>query len=332
VSEPRVFHSQPTGATASYDHSPREPRRSSAVGYSVQGDGPAVVLLHSSMSHKGQWDALAEQLSRGHRVIAVDLFGYGDTPFPLLIHDFGLADEARLVEWVLQETLQADEPFHLIGHSYGGAVALHLAHSLPQRVKSLALFEPTAFHLLARKDATMTDVQALTEVQVMARSVNRGLANGNLLPAAARFIDYWSGSGAFARLSKEKRHALAQQLRKVSLDFLAVCSEPLTLADCRSITIPVCLIAGLLSPLSAQAVTAALAKNLPDNQLHWVNAGHMAPITEADKVNPIFSGFIQQVGMAGFSFAQARSRRAARSAPCPELVYPPPSQTTTVAA
>jgi pimeloyl-ACP methyl ester carboxylesterase len=74
-------------------------------------------------------------LSRSHKVIAIDLFGYGDTPFPLLIHDFGLRDEARLVQWVLAETLEADETFHLIGHSYGGAVALHTWRIAPQRLK-----------------------------------------------------------------------------------------------------------------------------------------------------------------------------------------------------
>lgn len=280
----------------------RGPRNLSHVGYSVEGQGPAIVLLHSSMSHKGQWRDLVQDMSVSHRVIAVDLFGYGETPFPALIQGFGLRDEAHLVEWVLEGLLQPGESFHLVGHSYGGAVALRLAYGAPKRVRSLTLLEPVAFHLLARKDAALNDVQALAEVQAVARAVNRGLANNNPLPAAARFVDYWSGRGAFERLPKEKQQALAAQLRKVGLDFLAACSEPLSLDDYRAISLPTCLIAGLFSPHSTLSVTAALAKHLPDAQLHWVNGGHMTPIQQPDKINPIIAGFIHQVDAFGVSF------------------------------
>jgi hypothetical protein len=92
----------------------------------------------------------------------------------------------------------------------------------------------------------------------------------------------------------------------------------------------VCLIAGLLSPLSAQAVTAALAKNLPDNQLHWVNGGHMAPVAEPDKVNPIFSDFIQQVEMLVPSFGAASGWHAP-TASCAGLGSPLRSHATIAA-
>ena len=50
---------------------------------------------------------------------------------------------------MLARELRPGEKFHLIGHSYGGMVALQLAaQAQPQRVRSLSLFEPIAFHLL----------------------------------------------------------------------------------------------------------------------------------------------------------------------------------------
>ncbi|MGH8773378.1 MAG: alpha/beta fold hydrolase, partial [Burkholderiales bacterium] len=51
-----------------------------ATGYRVTGAGVPVVLLHSSMSHKGQWSALAHNLASSHQAIALDLIGHGGAP------------------------------------------------------------------------------------------------------------------------------------------------------------------------------------------------------------------------------------------------------------
>jgi pimeloyl-ACP methyl ester carboxylesterase len=56
--------------------------------------------------------------------------------------NYRLADEARHVESVLANALLPCETFHLVGHSYGGVVALSLAQRAPQRLDSLTLYEP----------------------------------------------------------------------------------------------------------------------------------------------------------------------------------------------
>src|SRR5262245_40305747 len=104
-----------------------------------------VVLLHSSGASGAQWRTLAEQLGERYHVVAPDLYGYGaSAPWPG--HGpFSLAHEAEIVHALLD---RLGERVHLVGHSYGGAVALHVARLHSERLRSLALIEPVAFHLL----------------------------------------------------------------------------------------------------------------------------------------------------------------------------------------
>ena len=114
------------------------------VGLRIEGSGPAVVLLHSSMSSKSQWRELIESLRDRYRLIAIDLLGYGESPMPG--DGYSLADEVSLVESVLARELRPHEQFHLIGHSYGGVVALQLAaQSQSQRLRSLTCSSPSPF-------------------------------------------------------------------------------------------------------------------------------------------------------------------------------------------
>jgi pimeloyl-ACP methyl ester carboxylesterase len=88
------------------------------------GTGQGLVCVHSSASSSGQWRALMDRLSDGFRVIAVDLYGYGKSPaWPEGCRMY-LDDEISLLEPAFRS---AGDPFHLVGHSYGGAIALKAA-------------------------------------------------------------------------------------------------------------------------------------------------------------------------------------------------------------
>ncbi len=139
---------------------------------------------------------------------------------PCLAMTYSLRDEVRLVESVLARELQPGEQFHLIGHSYGGIVALQLAaQERPQRVRSLSLFEPIAFHLLPAGDPDLAELEAVR--REIADRLNAGDAHG----AASCFVDCWSGAGAFAQLREERQSVLAAQVPKVLLEYRAVAEE-----------------------------------------------------------------------------------------------------------
>ncbi|MFH9404161.1 alpha/beta fold hydrolase [Streptomyces sp. NPDC017638] len=101
------------------------------------GPGPAVVLLHGPAGHVGEWDALAERLSRRHRVVVVDQRGHGASerrPDDVSRAAF-VADVVAVAE-----RLGPDRPV-LVGQSLGGHTALLTAAARPALVRGLVLVE-----------------------------------------------------------------------------------------------------------------------------------------------------------------------------------------------
>jgi pimeloyl-ACP methyl ester carboxylesterase len=247
---------------------------------------PAVVLLHSSMSSKSQWLTLKEQLGEDFHFLPVDLLGYGASPFPAdadgdYVHT--LAHEVDAVIAALASRLEPGESFHLVGHSFGGACALHMARRMPQRVLSLTLFEPVAFHLLPAQDAARMEIV----------SVVAGIAASASDRDATRiFIDYWNRAGAFDDAPQAAQDKMIAMIAKVRLDFQALLGEPATLADLSGLTMPALVMAGQRSPASTRLLAGQLAAALPNATAMQTRGGHMGPITHADAVNPAIAAFL----------------------------------------
>jgi pimeloyl-ACP methyl ester carboxylesterase/quercetin dioxygenase-like cupin family protein len=239
------------------------------------------------MSSKSQWRELIESSSDRYRLIAIDLLGYGGSAMPG--EGYSLRDEVSLVESVLAEELPSGEPFHLIGHSYGGMVALEIAAESPSRVRSLSLFEPIAFHLLPGGDPDLAVVEATW------REIEDRWNAGDAIGGARCFVDYWSGPGSFAQLRETRQWALAALVPKILLELQAVAEGARNAAAYRGIEAPVCLVSGLWSPEPAQRLMSMFAGMLPHASCFEVAAGHMAPITHPALVNPIFERFIRTV-------------------------------------
>jgi len=259
------------------------------IGFHIEGRGRPVVLLHSSMGSKGQWRALVERMRRSHRLIAIDLHGYGTSPMPRRGEPFTLQHEVRLIESVLSVALLPGETFHLVGHSYGAAVALQLARWRPLRLQSLALYEPVAIHLLPPQHPGRLELEAVRD------ELQRCADAGDALTGARGFIDYWSGAGAFAQLPRPVQNQLAQLVPKTLLDFAAIAREQSTPESYRHITVPVCLFAGTSGPRPPRDVLDVLAQALPHVRRHKVEAGHMAPVTHSWLVNPVLECFIRGI-------------------------------------
>ena len=111
----------------------------------------SVVALHCSLGSGRQWAKLAEELGRNYRFITPDISGYGTNTCALEL-PLTLAEEVRCLSGHLND---ATGPIHLIGHSYGGAIAFKIATASPfaHRMRSLTLIEPVLPTLLRESEA-----------------------------------------------------------------------------------------------------------------------------------------------------------------------------------
>jgi pimeloyl-ACP methyl ester carboxylesterase len=258
------------------------------VAYLDQGRGAPVLLLHSSGSSSGQWRSLIARLSPKYRVIAPDLTGYGATSHWPGRSVFRLREEAAIAHALLD---RLDHPAHLVGHSYGGAVALKAALANANRLASLTLVEPAAFHLL--RDGDGSDAAALHEIVTVADGISHALARGDYAQGFGQFVDYWAGAGSWAAMPAEKREALTPCLSKVALDFHAIFAERTGLGDLCALGVPTLLVQGACTRTPTQRICQLMAKALPQATLEIVaGAGHMLPVTHRDAANELIAAHL----------------------------------------
>ena len=258
----------------------------SRPGYFVTGAGAPVVMLHSSLGSKSQWTVLAERLSRRFRVIALDLCGYGDNKAITAGASFTLDDEVRLITARLDQLVERHVRVHVVGHSYGGLAALRFAQRMRGRAASLTLYDPVVFRALDNEEP------ALVAVRKLADQVAALVAAGQRHDAARAFVDFWGGEGSFAALPPPAQDGIARRVDKVPLDFQAAMGWPLNPIELRTIAVPTLLLAGNRSPVVVQRIATRLTQMLSNCRVGWFDAGHMAPITDAHRINPWIEAFL----------------------------------------
>jgi pimeloyl-ACP methyl ester carboxylesterase len=215
--------------------------------------------VHSSGFNARQWRRLAESL-HGYRVLSPNLLGY-DTPWTGPFHF--RQDVEHLAS-------QLDEPAHVVGHSYGGFLALQLALARPELVKSIAVYEPVAFALLS--DAERADVD------------NVSGPTDDIEGWLARFVDWWNGPGAWAALAEPTKATFRAVGWKVSQEVASLASDKAS--NYASITSPTLLLAGEQTRPVERLVVEKLARTLPNARLQlFPGLGHMGPIVAPDLIN-----------------------------------------------
>jgi pimeloyl-ACP methyl ester carboxylesterase len=263
----------------------------------VRGAGKPVIALHGSASSGAQWRSLVGYLEGRFCVVTPDLPGYGGSAH---LPVGGLAGDARAVGALID---RIGGPVHLVGHSYGGAVALKLASLRSEAVGSLTVIEPAAFHLL--KAGGEGDRQLHREVMAIGAAMDLAAGPARRVAAMRLFVDYWNGAGAWARTSAGLRDFLLGCHDRVRADFRAIAGEAGGPAELAGIACPALAVMGLESPAPSMRVTEIVARALPRASLRMVpEAGHMVPLTDPHVIDPMIGDHL---------VAADRAARSARS-------------------
>lgn len=248
------------------------------IAYLEQGKGPAVIIAHcSSASHK-EWLPLIEELAPDWRVLAPDFIGYGQSDaWPENKVFTGQADLAVLLELAKK----TKRPIHLVGHSYGAALALEAARELGPKVQSLILVEPVSFKLLRSEHRP-----EWAEVERLGVAVLSAVSSGNEREAAAAFMRYWLGRLRWWLSPEKFKVAITTTIRKVALEFMIAIEAGTRLSDYASVTTPTLLIVGGKTRTPARAVVDMLSTTLPNATVTVLKgAGHMSPFTHPSELN-----------------------------------------------
>jgi pimeloyl-ACP methyl ester carboxylesterase len=276
----------------------------STLFYHLTGAGPPVLLLHSSACRGGFWQGLIEHLGEGFSFYTPDLAGYGRSRGEPLRGKTTLRDEAEFIAPLLWHDTRR---FHLIGHSFGGAVALAAALAWPDRVGSLTLYEPTTFSLLRGGSA---DDQALFEtIAAVPTDMRKFRKSGSDDSAMGRFVDFWNGAAVWDRKPAGERATLCRLACKVIADFAMLFDAAWDADAFDRLRCPVLILRGDRSPAVAARVAEVLAARVGNARLQTIEGtGHMAPVSNPE---PIAAAILDHLRRAGADAERSACRSSA---------------------
>lgn len=272
-----------------------------SVRYTDAGRGPPVVLLHSGGSTGAQWRQTGKYLEGHWRLLSLNFHGMGGTGSwtgpEALTHD----DEGVLVAGL---AAMLGEPIHLVGHSYGGAVALRVAVTGGAPIRSLTLVEPMAMPLLAEAG----EAAVLAEYDELRDRYLEAAEAGHEAAALEPYVDYWNGVGSWRAMPGEARAKLCERTAQLCAAFRANSSSRTSLADCRALTCPTLILCGGQTRPPAERVTEILAREIPGARRAVIpGAGHMSPLTHPAEVAAAIAGHMERT-TAGEGADDAGSR------------------------
>jgi pimeloyl-ACP methyl ester carboxylesterase len=245
--------------------------------YEQQGNGSPIVFIHGSYATTSTWKRMVDTLSSKHHCISIKLPRHCDTSDPDDFTSPSIDTELDLLEQIVSEL--TGQPIHLVGHSFGGVIALAQALKGNLKLSEVSLFEPVAEWVLRKvhDEAMCMKVQQFLDGYRHDASVNTPYACGQV-------IDFWGGHGSFDSLPgfiKDSIEPLvANNIRHWDL-CAAIESELIDLQQC---TVPMRLIYGDKSNLVAHPICNHLNTHIPNSKKYIIRgASHFLVTSHIDE-------------------------------------------------
>ncbi|HTV68901.1 MAG TPA: alpha/beta hydrolase [Rhizobiaceae bacterium] len=257
----------------------------STIDYVETGSGPVLLFLPGSYSTPAAWRPIQKLLPAGYRMAGTSLCGYGATEDTRTPADSGIEHEVEIVARVAQ---RLGDPIHLIGHSFGGTVALAAALSRRMEVASLSLFEANPLALLVGS-------ALYNETLAMSRGFKAAVDAGEA-DAPARIIDFWGGAGSFAAMPEAVRDYCRKTVGANVIDWETDFGFLAGASDYAKLAMPVLLVRGALANPAMVAITDVLADALPNARRAVVpGAGHFLVSSHPAQCASLLGSFLANV-------------------------------------
>jgi pimeloyl-ACP methyl ester carboxylesterase len=247
------------------------------IDYDESGSGPAVVLLPGSCSTGAAWRPVIAAWGNQFRSVTTSLLGYGGTSERRAAGEPSISRNAEAMESVIRK---AGGRVHLVGHSFGGLVALAVALRNLASIASLVIIEAPAVDILRERN----EDRHYRAFRRMTEAYFADFEGGNA-EAIAAMIDFYGGAGTFISWPPRSRAYAVETTPVNILDWADAYGFPLSAASLGAITIPLLIVRGGASPEAVQRANALLCEFSSNATLATIDgAAHFAIVTHAVEV------------------------------------------------
>jgi pimeloyl-ACP methyl ester carboxylesterase len=259
--------------------------------YTEEGKGSPLLLIHGFGASTFTWRFVAPELAKSHRVIAVDLKGFGqsDKPFD---GRYSVYDQAELLAQLIEDKDLRD--LTLVGHSFGGGVALLLAleanQRLDGRITRLVLLDSIAFPQNIPVFFRLLDVPLVSQIGVR-------MVPPSVQARVALQIAYFDDSKidpeeielyAAPLKTAAGKHAIIHSARQIVPEDIAELSERY-----KTIELPTLILWCDHDRIVPLEVGIKLRRTLPNSTLRLVEeCGHMPQEEQPASTLALIKGFI----------------------------------------
>jgi len=258
------------------------------IDYDECGAGPTIVLVPGSCSTGAAWRPVIAAWDNQFRCVTTSLLGYGGTAERRTARDPSISHEAEVLESVIR---RAGGRVHLVGHSFGGLVALAVALRNRVPLASLVVVEAPAAELLREK----SEHQHYAAFRRMTQAYFAAFEGGNV-EAIAAMIDFYGGADTFASWPPRVRAYAVETTPVNILDWASAYGFPLPAASLAAIDIPVLVFRGGASHPAVKRANAILAECMSGAALATIGgAAHFMITTHAEQVAEVIA---EHVGRA----------------------------------
>lgn len=268
-----------------------------------EGEGPPVLLVHGSASDMRTWEPQMEPLAVGHQVLAYSRRYHRPNAEIAEGSDYSMAEQ---VDDLVALIDSLDAPVLLVGHSYGGVLALLATLRLSTKVQALVLEEPPAFTLFTSDPPRPAEIfrLLLTRPGIATALIRFGATAIAPAGKAARRGDHEAmvaalgrgilGPRAFAELAPERREQARENSPPQELlgsGFLRIDAAAVARIDC-----PALIVSGAESPVLWPRIADALAGMIPEARRAIVpGASHIAHEDNPQAFNTALLAFLTEV-------------------------------------